>query len=177
MKTVGSPSVSEARGKPDVQASAIPHGEGLAAGLIGAATMALWFFIIDLINGHPLYTPAVLGNVVFHGVTDANALRQPDASFEIIVAFTWFHGLVFCALGWISVWLIHKAELSPDFGYGIALFMTIVMSGFIVFFMLFAEPVLHAITIPSILIGNLLALTAMGVFFWLRHPKLKALPP
>ena len=54
--------------------------------------------------------------------------------------------------------------------------MTFVMSGFIVVFMFFAEPVLQAITIPSILIGNLLALAAMGAFFWLRHPKLKALP-
>ena len=175
MKTVSS-SVPEARERPEVQASAIPHGEGLAAGLVGAATVAIWFFIIDLLKGQPLYTPAVLGHVVFRGVTDANALRAPDASFETIVAFTWFHGLVFCALGWIGVWLIHKAEASPHFGYGIVLFMTFVMSGLIVVFMLFAEPVLQAITIPSILIGNLLALTAMGVVFWLRHPKLKALP-
>src|SRR5262245_35474116 len=175
MKTVGPP-VSEARGKTEVQASAIPYGEGLAAGLIGAATVALWFFVIDLLKGRPLYTPSVLGNVIFHGVTDPNALKQPDTSFEMIVAFTWFHGLVFCALGLISVSLIHKAEVSPDFGYGIWLFMTFVMSGFIVVFMFFAEPVLHAITVPSILIGNLLALAAMGAFFWLRHPKLKALP-
>src|SRR5262245_5050257 len=175
MKTAGS-SVSEAGGKSEVQASAIPHGEGLAAGLVGAATIALWFFVIDLINGRPLYTPAVLGNIIFRGVTDPNALSHPDTSFETIVAFTWFHGLVFCAVGWIAVWLIHKAEISPDFGYGIWLFMTIVLSGLIVLFMLFAEPVLHTITVPSILIGNLLALAAMGVFFWLRHPKLKALP-
>ena len=61
-------------------------------------------------------------------------------------------------------------------GYGIALLLTIMLSGFIVICMFIAEPILHAITIPSILIGNLLAMATMGVFFWRRHPKLKALP-
>jgi len=160
----------------DARASAIPYGEGLAAGLIGAATVAVWFFILDLVQGRPLYTPTILGRMVFRGITDPHALPPPDSPFELIVAFTWLHGLVFCALGWIGAWLIHKAEDSPDFGYGIALLMTIMMSGMIVLFMFVAEPILHAITIPSILVGNLLALAAMGTFFWLRHPKLKALP-
>jgi len=173
MKTVSS-SVSEAREKLDAQASAIPYGEGLAAGLIGAATVAAWFFVLDLLKGRPLYTPAILGQAIFHG--DASSIQQPDAPFELIVAFTWLHGLVFCAIGLIGAWLIHKAEVSPHSGYGIALLLTIMLSGFIVICMFFAEPVLHAITIPSILIGNLLAMGAMGVFFWRRHPKLKALP-
>jgi hypothetical protein len=175
MKTVSS-SVSETRENLDAQASDIPYGEGVAAGLIGAGTVAIWFFVLDLVKGRPLYTPAILGRAVFRGFTNANTFQQPDAPFELIVSFTWLHGLVFCAIGLIGVWLIHKAEVSPHFGYGIALLLTIMLSGFIVICMLFAEPILHAITIPSILIGNLLAMAAMGVFFWRRHPKLKALP-
>src|SRR5437867_3281646 len=57
--------------------TAIAHGEGLVAGLIGAATIAVWFFILDLLKGRPFYTPSVLGTVVFRGLTNPDILRQP----------------------------------------------------------------------------------------------------
>ena len=90
MKTVSS-AVSETRERLDAQATALPYGEGLAAGLIGAATVAVWFFVLDLLKGRPFYTPAILGQAIFHG--DASSLQQPDAPFEVIVAFTWLPGL------------------------------------------------------------------------------------
>jgi hypothetical protein len=31
--------------------------EGVVAGLIGAATIAIWFFILDLYNGRPFTPP------------------------------------------------------------------------------------------------------------------------
>ena len=50
------------------------------------------------------------------------------------------------------------------------------MSGFLVVCLVVAEPVLHALTIPSIMVGNVLATLAMGGFFWRRHPRMKILP-
>src|SRR5260370_34011477 len=44
--------------------------EGFIAGLIGAAAGALWFLVVDLIAGRPLFTPAMLGSAVFWGVRD-----------------------------------------------------------------------------------------------------------
>src|SRR5438067_13461835 len=41
--------------------------DGLFTGMIGALAVALWFFILDSIGGHPLYTPALLGTVLLHG--------------------------------------------------------------------------------------------------------------
>ena len=58
--------------------------EGIVAGLIGAATVAVWFFILDAIQGRPLYTPTVLGTALFG---DASALDAPEriqASFGTI---------------------------------------------------------------------------------------------
>jgi hypothetical protein len=152
------------------------HGEGLAAGLIGAVTIAVWFFILDAVKGRPFYTPSVLGTVVFKGLTSSEALQQPGISFEMVLAFTWFHVLVFCALGWIAGWFVQRAEESPHFGYGIALLIVFLLCGFIVACLIFAEPVLHALTMPAILVGNVLAVLAMGIFFWRRHPRLKMLP-
>ena len=39
--------------------------EGVLAGLIGATSVAAWFFVIDLIGGHPLQTPTALGHAFF----------------------------------------------------------------------------------------------------------------
>ena len=43
------------------------YKEGFVAGLIGAATIAVWFLILDMIQGRPLYTPTVLGTALFRG--------------------------------------------------------------------------------------------------------------
>ena len=45
--------------------------EGALTGVIGASVVALWFFVIDVMAGHPLATPNVLGEVfvfVFFGL-------------------------------------------------------------------------------------------------------------
>jgi len=42
--------------------------EGIVAGCIGAAVVAVWFLVFDLARGTPLLTPALLGHVVFHGI-------------------------------------------------------------------------------------------------------------
>ena len=34
--------------------------DGVVAGLIGAATIAIWFLVVGTINGRPFYTPTVL---------------------------------------------------------------------------------------------------------------------
>ena len=42
--------------------------------------------------------------------------------------------------------------------------------------MLFAEPVLRALTWPAILLGNLLAAGVMGAYLVRRHPRLDIFP-
>ena len=41
--------------------------EGIVAGLIGAAVVAVWFFVYDLARGRPFHTPSLLGAFVFYG--------------------------------------------------------------------------------------------------------------
>src|SRR5438067_2400125 len=50
------------------------YAEGIRAGLVGAATIAVWFLLLDTIAGRPLYTPNVLGTALLRGV---NALDDP----------------------------------------------------------------------------------------------------
>jgi hypothetical protein len=40
----------------------------------------------------------------------------------------------------------------------------------------FARPVLQTLAWPTVMIGNLLAAIAMGLYFWRRHPHIVIRP-
>jgi len=68
------------------------------------------------------------------------------------------------------------AQKNPDLGFGILLLFIILDFGFIAAAFVFAEPILHALAWPAVLVGNLLAAAAMGLYFWHRHPDLVVRP-
>jgi len=61
--------------------------EGTYVGAIGAGCCRLWFFVIDMIQGHPLRTPSVLGQVLLFGQ------RGPTSPtwFAAVIAYTAVH--------------------------------------------------------------------------------------
>ena len=149
--------------------------EGVVAGLIGAATIAVWFFILDLYNGKPFYTPSVLGAAL----SLSGIVRDPATapiSMELVVFYTWVHVLVFCVIGGLVAKLLSLAERDLNFGFGILLLFVIFEFGFVAAAMIFAEPILRALAWPAVLVGNLLAAGAMAVYFWRHHPKLVIAP-
>lgn len=151
------------------------YQEGMIAGVIGAATVALWFLILDTAAGRPLYTPTVLGSALFR----RGALASPETlsvSLEMVAMFTWVHTLVFAALGGIASRLIGMVERNPSWGFGLLLFAIVFESGFLAAALVFATPVLRLIPWPSVLVANLLAAGAMSAYFWWRHPRLVVRP-
>jgi len=156
--------------------SARVYQEGLVAGLIGAATVALWFLILDTVNGRPLSTPTLLGTAIFRHGTGLAAPATLPVSLEMVAMFTWVHALVFVALGGLASRLLGLAERNPSVGFGVLLLFAVFQFGFIVAAMLFAAPVLHALTWPAILAANVLATVTMGGYFWMRHPTLTVSP-
>lgn len=163
------------------ESSRAPHDvtrlyqEGLIAGLVGAATVALWFLIIDMIQGRPLYTPTVLGAALFGR---GAGLPPPDAGPDLgmVLMFTWVHGLAFVIVGGIVARLLAVAERQSSVGFGILMLFVLFEFGFIAVAMLFAQPVLRALAWPAILVANLLAAATMGGYFKLRHPHLSVQP-
>jgi len=151
------------------------YQEGLVAGLVGAATIALWFLILDSLSGRPLYTPTVLGTALFRrgGTTPLSEILP---NLEMVLMFTWVHGLVFVAIGGIVARLLALAERQPSVGFGILMLFVFFEFGFIVAAMFFAEPILHALAWPAVLVANILSAAAMGGYFWLRHPNLRVQP-
>jgi hypothetical protein len=149
--------------------------EGVVAGLIGAATIAVWFFILDLYNGRPLYTPNVLGAALSlsGGARDFATL---PISMEFVVFYSWIHVLVFCMIGGVAAKLLSLAERELHFGFGILLLFIIFEFGFVATAMVVAEPILQTLAWPAVLVGNLLAAGAMAVYFWRHHPTLQISP-
>jgi hypothetical protein len=152
------------------------YGEGIVAGLLGAATVALWFLIVDSFNGRPLYTPTVLGTAVFRAGAGLDHPEALPVSFEMVLLFTWVHALVFAAVGGIAARLLAFAEHTANVGFGIILLFVIFEFGFVAVTMIFAEDVLRSLAWPAVLVGNLLAAGVMGAYFWRRHPNLHIEP-
>ena len=149
--------------------------EGVVAGLIGAATIAVWFLILDTYNGSPFYTPHVLGAALSLSGTISDPTTT-SISMELVVFYTWVHALVFCGIGGLAAKLLSLTERDLNFGFGILLLFVIFEFGFVAATMVFAEPILRALTWPAVLVGNLLAASAMAIYFWRHHPNLWIAP-
>jgi hypothetical protein len=144
--------------------------EGIVAGLIGAAVVAIWFFVFDLLRGRPFLTPTLLGSFVFFGINTPVGL--PPALGPIL-GYTVLHGLAFVAFGIVAATMMAMSEREP------ALFVAFVIlfAAFEVFFFgvlsVLGRAMQAALVWWSVLIGNLLASIAMLWFFFRAH---RALP-
>lgn len=148
------------------------YAEGLLAGIVGAATIALWFLLVDLVRGQPFFTPTVLGTALFRGGEGLDAPQTLAVDFEMVLTFTWVHVLAFLVIGVAAARLLGLAEQNPSYGFGIVLLFVIFEFGFLLACSVFAEQVLQAVAWPAVLIGNLIAAAAMASVFWWRHPRL-----
>ena len=161
---------------PHDQQIAGTYAEGIRAGLVGAVTIAVWFALLDLWRGQPLFTPTVLGTAIFRSGAGLDDPATLAPSFEMVVSFTWVHMLVFLLVGMGAALLLERAEHDSHAGFGILLLFFIFEAGFMAACMLFAEPVLQALTWPAIAVGNLLAALTMGAVFWRAHRSLTVQP-
>jgi hypothetical protein len=150
--------------------------EGIVAGVLAAVTVAVWFFILDMIQGRPFYTPTVLGTALFSRGAGLAALENVRPSLEMVLMFTWVHGMAFAAIGGLVSRLLGTVERHPGVGFGMLLLFVIFEFGFTVAAMLFAAPILKALTWPAVLVANLLAAAVMAGYFRLRHPRLSVSP-
>lgn len=85
--------------------------EGLIAGVLGAASIAIVFFVVDLANGRPVWTPHALGTALFLG-----EIAPPDAtpSAALIGGFTVIHGWVFVSVALIVAFLVAGSRLPGE---------------------------------------------------------------
>ena len=142
--------------------------DGVIAGLIGAAIVAIWFLFMDTVTRLPLYTPTVLGEGLLlkeQGLASNGEL----VSLKLTLLYSGFHGLVFMVLGMIAAYLLllPKRKLHPVIVL-IALF-AVLESGFVATAFVIAKPVLNELAWPIVLTGNFLAAAGMACYLSLRR--------
>jgi len=150
--------------------------EGIIAGTYGAATITLWFLLLDVWAGHPLYIPNMLGTALFKGGSGLMPSAHVELSLRIVGAFTALHWLAFEFLGVLASLLLALAEHNPNLGFGVLLCFVLATEGLVGGAMMVAEPVLQALAWQSVLVGNLFAAGAMGGYLWRRHAHMVIYP-
>ena len=145
--------------------------EGVIAGFLGATAIAVWFLIVDVIAGHALYTPDLLGRGLISILGKPPAM--PDTMITHVFAYTLFHYAAFALVGVIVAIVVHQSERTPA-----------ILAGFLIMFVMFeigayglagllTESEFGGLAWYQILVANLLASGLMGWFMWVRHPGLK----
>ncbi len=137
-------------------------GEGVAAGIIGAAVVALWFFAIDAIHGEMLRTPRLLG---------AALLRQ-ETPTAAVLSYTIVHGVAFVLFGIIGAFLMAGAERQPLLIFALVILFTAFEIFFFGLILIAASWVMDELAGWTVFVGNVLAALAMLAFYFRRHRTL-----
>jgi uncharacterized membrane protein YphA (DoxX/SURF4 family) len=145
--------------------------DGIIAGLIGAAAIAVWFLIVDSIGGQPFRTPAALG----HGLLDV--LGPDDATdtmLTYVLVYTVFHFTAFMFVGLLAALIVHLAKAEPSILLGFVVLFVATEIGFYGFTGLLHEASsLKNLAWYQVMLGNLIAAMAMGYYFWRTHKELR----
>ena len=142
--------------------------EALAVGLVGAATVAIWFFVIDLIRGDPFLTPGILGSAVFLGISSPH---QAVINFSTVGLYTLLHGAIFFLVGVGVTALVRAADRRPSF-LGLIIPLAAVLEVlFVGGVAMVAQFLLGAVAWWAVLGGNLLASLLMGSLLLHWHPS------
>src|SRR2546425_5772675 len=96
--------------------------QGLVTGLIGAGTVALWFFALDVAAGRPLRTPAALGAALMFGASNVAAVQ---VNVGIVMAYTVVHVTAFAVAGIVFVAIAEQLERTPGLVLLVAMAMIV----------------------------------------------------
>jgi hypothetical protein len=144
--------------------------DGLFTGAIGAITVALWFLVLDVLAGRPLFTPALLGSVLLHG--GAVAAQGVTVAPLEVAAYTAFHFLGFLAVGTAFSWLMTLFERFPIVGFVLLVLFVSLQLGFFMLDVALGAQLLGQLRAWSVVAANLLAATSMSLYLWKRHPRI-----
>jgi uncharacterized membrane protein YphA (DoxX/SURF4 family) len=145
--------------------------EGVIAGVIGAMVIAVWFFFVDLIAGHALFTPATLGRGM---LSIFGPVPAGQSAALLVLLYTVFHFAAFVVVGLIAAMIVNLANREPSILLGFVVLFAAIEVGFYAFVGLLQQTTpLGTLAWYNVMIGNVLAAAAMGMFLLRAHPALR----
>jgi hypothetical protein len=142
--------------------------EGVTAGLMGGLIVAAWFLIYDLAIGHPFRTPALLGAIIFNGMTEPQGFAVTAA---LVLGYTVLHFFAFIMFGIAASILMAASEYEPLLALGTLVLFVWFELCFVAFITFLAQSAVQAIGWWNIIGGNVTALAAIVAFYEIRHPR------
>lgn len=145
--------------------------EGIIGGLLAAAAVAVWFLVLDTVAGHPFATPARLGE----SVASFFAGTGGGSTASYVLGYTVFHVLAFCLSGVLVAAVVNGAESEPSLLFGLLILFVAFEIGWYGLTAILARPDAYgSIAWYQVMVANLIAATAMGVYLYRQHPTLAA---
>lgn len=140
--------------------------EGAIAGAFGAAAVALWYFVIDMLRGLPMHTPNLIAQVLF------GTGRSDAGEFGTLAVVTVVHFAVYMVVGVVLAALAHLAI--RDIAWRMGVLLALVISGGFFSGLAYMLGPLTGERFPhwTVLGGALVAVLTMGGYLWYTHPSL-----
>ncbi len=144
--------------------------EGVMAGLLGAAGVAFWFLVVDLIAGEPFRTPAALGEATFSVL--GKGIDWSPAQY--VVGYTILHVPVFLGIGLLVAKIVEVSDRQPGVLAGLLILFAVFEVAFYFFTLFLAQPeTVGRVAWYQVGLANLVAAGLMGWYLWRGHPELK----
>jgi hypothetical protein len=154
--------------EPTRQGLAALAEDGVVAGIIGAAVVAIWFLVLDVARGQPFLTPSMVGSVLFLG----DSLEAASTLNVVMVfAYTGVHGMLFLLAGCVLSWMVAQVERNPQLGLVLLLLFLLFESVLFGFEVTIVPTLVGALGAFSVAFANLLGAVAMFWYLLLRRPE------
>ena len=137
------------------------------AGVMGASAIMLFFLGADAIRGLPLFTPSLIGTVLF---TSASAPAVTEVRLDMVAYFTLVHFAVFIALAaCISAMCRRWALVEGHPIVIVGVVFTVLTVALLLADLTLMPGVVSALGLASVLAGNAVAGVVMAAFIRWSH--------
>jgi hypothetical protein len=144
--------------------------EALISGALAALVVALWFFVIDMVQGRMFFTPAALGSVVLFG---ARSMEEVQITMATVLGYTGLHVAGFLIAGFVAAALAEASERQPVVLLGVVLLFVTFQTLFLGLLAILATWLVNTLSWWTILVANLLAAATVGGYLLREHPRLR----
>jgi hypothetical protein len=138
-------------------------------GGIGGSTIALFFLLMDVLEGRPLYTPSVLGSALFDGANGASVDRF---RLDMVTYFSMLHFAIFALLaGALSYVSRVSRAVEGHVLVMAAIVFSVLTAAILAADWLFMPGVVEALGYGQVIFANALTGVAMAAFMkWSHRP-------
>ncbi|MBW2287960.1 MAG: hypothetical protein JRG80_10105 [Deltaproteobacteria bacterium] len=141
--------------------------DAVYAGAIGGSIVALFFLALDTLLGRPLFTPSLMGTVLFQGATASEVTR---VSLDMVGLYSLVHISSFGILGCLVAFAVRETELHSKNPFGVMLGLFAFFEwGFFITTLVAMPGVMAVLGIARVALANLLAAGGIALFLTKQH--------